>query len=225
MWHAHISATFSRRVVASDAASSANRTVNQSRPWELATCGPARAAAPPAHDPWTWWALVITVNFTSQLYSPESTLLFIEHHIPLSDAWAGVKRCERCSACASLHSTRRREIRNNGGLKYNECDLKYITSATFPSRPRPNLFRLFVLVAAAAGVGDRTGEITSGQLLLIKDVVCSGVSANTMLWAAGFCHVSYLRQTATSHRWSPTSLLFLRLLAFAAVRRVVYVHS
>ncbi|CAB3260845.1 unnamed protein product [Arctia plantaginis] len=46
MFHAHISATFSRRVVASDAAGSANRTVNQSRPWELATCGPAPRRRP-----------------------------------------------------------------------------------------------------------------------------------------------------------------------------------
>lgn len=79
------------------------------------------------------------------------------------------------AAAGGAHILRRREIRNNSGLKYNECDLKYITSATFPSRPRAHLFRLFCSCRAAAAPAH---PITSRRPLLINNVVWIGNCGN-----------------------------------------------
>lgn len=70
---------------------------------------------------------------------------------------------------------RRREIRNNGGLKYNECDLNYIT-ATFPSRPLAYLFRLFCSWRSRRRRGSRSRAdlrllITWLELNILKPII------------------------------------------------------
>lgn len=161
MLRAHISAAFSRRVVVRG---SANRTVNQSRPWESAR---HLRPAPPFPSPLTFAPLLMT-TLQSHSHHVFYITLFIEHRISVSDARSGEKGSRRRSARAAAHSVRRREIRNNGGLKYNECDLKYITSATFPSRPCAHLFRLFCSCGGGcAGAGVGAGPITSSDLSLL----------------------------------------------------------
>lgn len=105
---------------------------------------------------------------------------------------------EKYGAASAARILRRREIRNNSGLKYNECDLKYITSATFPSRPRAYLFRLFCSCRARrllrarrrSRAGDLSLLITWFELEIVEiitldgDILAASSVPPTAAWAS-----------------------------------------
>ncbi|CAH2074884.1 unnamed protein product, partial [Iphiclides podalirius] len=104
------------------------RTVNQSRSVGRSrvrrrTCRPSSAAAHSQPPLWERLRFEVPTVVRSRCPTPGERSLFV--------------------TTLARERSGRREIRNNGALQYNERDLKCVASATFPSRARACLFRLF----------------------------------------------------------------------------------